>query len=91
MSTIKITNTKRGTTTITGLSPADLRLLAQFLTHGALSVPKDSTTIPLCDAVLRFESALRVAANFPYRLGNTELIANTSDANLLYEELENVS
>jgi hypothetical protein len=34
MSTIKITNTKRGTT-ITGLSSADLRLLAQFLAHGA--------------------------------------------------------
>jgi hypothetical protein len=91
MSTIKITNTKRGTTTITGLSAADLRLLAQFLTHGAYSVPKDSTTIPLCDAVLRFESALRVAANFPGSLGNTELIANTSDANLLYEELGNLS
>jgi hypothetical protein len=41
--------------------------------------------------VLRFESALRVAANFPGKIGNTELIANTSDANLLYEELENVS
>jgi hypothetical protein len=69
MSTIKITNTKRGTPdywTIVS-RPSAPRTVPSHTAH--YSVPKDSTTIPLCDAVLRFESALRVAANFPGKIG----------------------
>lgn len=87
MHTIKMTNLKNGTKTITGLTAPDMRLLANALEAGAYAMPKSaSNNAAIADAVMRFASALRTTATFPGRIGNVEIIGGTSDASALYEE-----
>jgi biotin carboxylase len=88
MTTIKMTNLKNGTKTITGLTDADMRLLANALEAGAYAMPKSASNnnAAIADAVMRFASALRTTATFPGRIGNVEIIGGTSDASALYEE-----
>jgi hypothetical protein len=90
MTTIKITNLKNGTKTITGLTDGDMRLLAQFLELGAYASPKTSANIPICDAVMRFADALRTTTIFSGRLGNVEIVGGTAEAVTLYQELANL-
>jgi hypothetical protein len=88
--TIKMKNLKNGTKTITGLTSPDMRLLAYFLELGARAMPKDSTNVQVCDAVWRFASAMRTTATYEGSIGNVEIVCETSDASVLYEDIYNL-
>jgi hypothetical protein len=85
MQTIKITNLKNGTKTITGLTDGDMRLIASILEIGAKEEPQVSP------AVIRLARALRTTVMFPGTIGNVEIVGGTSNAEILYEETANLS
>jgi hypothetical protein len=87
--TIKITNHKNGSKTISGLSDADMNMLAEFLEWGAQAMPKHAETTWRCDAVWRFAQALRTTVIFPGSIGSVEMVAG-SDTATLYEDVTNV-
>lgn len=91
MQTIKITNLKNETRTITGLTAGDMRLIAMYLERGVIASPKTESNIPICDAVMRLADAFRSNAMFDGRIGNIEMIGGTADADVLYHELININ
>jgi hypothetical protein len=81
---IRVRNLKNGTTTISGLDDGDLRLIANAIDAGAWQAANQNPA--RADAVCRFASALRTAATFQSRIGNSDLINSCTDLDALYEE-----
>lgn len=86
---IKIRNLRNGTTTVSGLTAGDLRLLALALEHGAWQAGNGNSD--RADAIARFVDALRTATMFPGRIGDSNLENGTTVLADLYAEISKES
>jgi hypothetical protein len=82
---VKLRKLRNGTTTITGLTDGDLRLIANVLESGSYEGADRGG--PVSRAVLRLAAAIRVPASFGYPIGHVEIHSGLADADRLYEEL----
>ena len=83
--TVKLRNLRNGTATISGLTRGDLRLIAAAIDAGAFTGGDNGG--PVSEALARMSHHLRDLVTYPGTIGNSDLIAGTSDATQLYEEV----
>lgn len=81
----KLTNLKNGTVSITGLTHADLRTIANAVQAGAFEGGDRGG--PVSDAVYRFGGHLRTLVMFPGRVGSHQVTCSRVEAGDLYREV----
>ena len=82
---IKIRNLRNGTTTVSGLTAGDLRLLALAIESGAWHASNGNAE--RADAIDRLARALHTATMYPGRIGESNLENATTVLADLYAEL----